>query len=52
MFGEWQFEESTLKFLGYRKITLRKFKKNPEISQGIAAAGSEDPDKSKPIDSG
>jgi hypothetical protein len=30
-FGEWQFGESTLKFLGYRKITLKKFKANPEI---------------------
>ncbi|HEY5536621.1 MAG TPA: hypothetical protein VIL99_17015 [Ignavibacteria bacterium] len=30
-FGEWQFDESTLKFLGYRKITLKKFKENPEI---------------------
>lgn len=30
-FGEWQFEESTLKYLGYKKITLKKFKANPEI---------------------
>jgi hypothetical protein len=30
-FGEWQFAESTLRFLGYRKITLKKFKANPEI---------------------
>ncbi len=30
-FGEWQFAESTLNFLGYRKITLRKFKKDPDI---------------------
>ena len=30
-FGEWQFEESTLKYLGYRTITLRKFKTNPEV---------------------
>jgi hypothetical protein len=30
-FGEWQFEESTLKYLGYRKVTLKKFKSNPEI---------------------
>ena len=30
-FGEWQFEEGTLKFLGYRTITLRKFKDNPEV---------------------
>ncbi len=30
-FGEWQFEESTLKFLGYKKITLKRFKANPQI---------------------
>jgi len=30
-FGEWQFEESTLNFLGYRKITLKRFKANPDI---------------------
>lgn len=30
-FGEWQFHESTLKFLGYRKITLRKFREDPNI---------------------
>jgi hypothetical protein len=30
-FGEWQFKESTLKYLGYRKITLKKFKAHPEI---------------------
>jgi hypothetical protein len=30
-FGEWQFEEATLKYLGYRTITLRKFKANPDI---------------------
>ena len=30
-FGEWQFEESTLKYLGYRTITLKKFKTDPEI---------------------
>jgi hypothetical protein len=30
-FGEWQFDESTLKYLGYRKITLKKFKANPDI---------------------
>ena len=30
-FGEWQFDESTLKYLGYRTITLKKFKANPEI---------------------
>jgi len=30
-FGEWQFAESTLKYLGFRKITLRKFKADPSI---------------------
>jgi hypothetical protein len=30
-FGEWQFNESTLKYLGYKKITLKKFKAHPEI---------------------
>lgn len=30
-FGEWQFDESTLQFLGFRKITLKKFMANPEI---------------------
>jgi hypothetical protein len=30
-FGEWQFAESTLKYLGFRKITLRKFRKDPLI---------------------
>jgi len=30
-FGEWQFDESTLKYLGFRKVTLKKFKANPEI---------------------
>lgn len=30
-FGEWQFLESTLKYLGYRKITLERFKANPQI---------------------
>ena len=30
-FGEWQFAESTLKYLGYKKITLKKFKANPGI---------------------
>lgn len=30
-FGEWQFAESTLRYLGYRKITLRKFRANPFI---------------------
>jgi hypothetical protein len=30
-FGEWQFAQSTLHFLGYKKITLRKFKADPGI---------------------
>jgi hypothetical protein len=30
-FGEWQFGESTLQYLGYKKITLKKFKANPDI---------------------
>lgn len=30
-FGEWQFAESTLRYLGFRKITLKQFKKNPDI---------------------
>lgn len=30
-FGEWQFAESTLNFLGYKNITLKRFKKNPQI---------------------
>ncbi len=30
-FGEWQFAESTLKYLGFRKITLKKFRANPDI---------------------
>jgi hypothetical protein len=30
-FGEWQFAESTLHYLGFRSITLRKFKKDPLI---------------------
>ena len=30
-FGEWQFAESTLRYLGFRKITLKKFKANPYI---------------------
>jgi hypothetical protein len=30
-FGEWQFAESTLKYLGYRKITLKRFKANHDI---------------------
>jgi hypothetical protein len=30
-FGKWQFHESTLSFLGYRKITLKKFMENPGI---------------------
>ena len=30
-FGEWQFAESTLRYLGFRKITLRKFRADPAI---------------------
>jgi hypothetical protein len=30
-FGEWQFAESTLKYLGFRKITLKRFRQNPNI---------------------
>ncbi len=30
-FGEWQFAEPTLRYLGYKRITLKKFKANPEI---------------------
>ena len=30
-FGEWQFAESTIHYLGYKHVTLKKFKKNPEI---------------------
>jgi hypothetical protein len=30
-FGEFQFAESTLRYLGYKKITLKKFKANPAI---------------------
>jgi hypothetical protein len=30
-FGEWQFAESTVHYLGYKNVTLKKFKKNPEI---------------------
>jgi hypothetical protein len=30
-FGEWQFDESTLRFLGYKSVTLRKFRKDPEV---------------------
>jgi hypothetical protein len=30
-FGEWQFDESTLKYLGYRTITLKRFQADPDI---------------------
>lgn len=30
-FGEWQFAEPTLRYLGYKKITLKKFKAHPDI---------------------
>jgi hypothetical protein len=30
-FGEWQFAESTIQFLGYKHVTLKAFRKNPGI---------------------
>jgi len=30
-FGEWQFAESTLRYLGFRKITLKRFRNDPFI---------------------
>jgi hypothetical protein len=30
-FGEWQFAESTVHYLGYKHVTLKKFRKDPEI---------------------
>jgi hypothetical protein len=30
-FGEWQFAESTLKYLGFKGITLKKFRSDPMI---------------------
>jgi hypothetical protein len=30
-FGEWQFAESTLHCLGFKQVTLRKFRNDPEI---------------------
>ena len=30
-FGEWQFKESTIHYLGYKHVTLKKFKKDPEV---------------------
>lgn len=30
-FGEWQFAESTIHYLGYKHVTLRKFRKDPDI---------------------
>ncbi len=30
-FGEWQFAEATLKYLGFSEITLKRFKTNPMI---------------------
>jgi len=29
-FGEWQFAESTVQFLGFKQVTLKKFRSNPE----------------------
>jgi len=30
-FGEWQFKESTVHYLGYKQVTLKKFKSDPEV---------------------
>ena len=30
-FGEWQFAESTVHYLGYKHVTLKKFKKDPAV---------------------
>jgi hypothetical protein len=30
-FGEWQFAESTVHYLGYKHVTLKKFKNDPEV---------------------
>lgn len=30
-FGEWQFAESTIHYLGYKHVTLKEFKTNPDI---------------------
>jgi len=30
-FGEWQFKESTVHYLGYKQVTLKKFKKDPDV---------------------
>ena len=30
-FGEWQFAESTVHYLGYKNVTLNKFKADPEV---------------------
>jgi hypothetical protein len=30
-FGEWQFAESTIHYLGFKHVTLKKFRKNPDI---------------------
>jgi hypothetical protein len=30
-FGEWQFAESTVHYLGYKQVTLKKFKADPEV---------------------
>jgi hypothetical protein len=30
-FGEWQFAESTVHYLGFKYVTLKKFKTNPEV---------------------
>jgi hypothetical protein len=30
-FGEWQFAESTLRYLGFSKVTLKKFRTDPSV---------------------
>lgn len=30
-FGEWQFAESTLHYLGFKQVTLKKFRSDPDI---------------------
>lgn len=30
-FGEWQFAESTVRYLGYKQVTLKKFREDPSI---------------------
>jgi len=30
-FGEWQFAESTIHYLGFKQVTLKKFRKDPNV---------------------